>query len=261
MSMPDFSMRSNGVEIMDDLACSGEVLEQTLRELEFINKWLGGNQITIDAIAEICMRAPDRQITIADLGCGGGEMLRTIDVWGKKNNLNLKLIGIDANPNVIAFAKRNVRDRPNINFQTVNVFSRDFVDQEYDIVIGTLFFHHFSDDQLASLFRLLKNRVRLGYIINDIHRHWLAYYSIRILTWLFSRSAMVKYDAPLSVLRAFKKNELKKLLLRADAAEFVIRWRWAFRWQVIAHAAFHAFFPYLVWHNFSYFSQQIDSCI
>ena len=42
--MPDFSKRSNDEEIMDDLNCAGHVLDQTLRELEIINKWLGGNQ-------------------------------------------------------------------------------------------------------------------------------------------------------------------------------------------------------------------------
>ena len=259
--MPDFSIRSMGVEIMDDLQCSGDVLGQTLRELEFINTWLGGNQITIDAIAQLSRMAPGRQLTIADLGCGGGDMLRTIDAWGKKNNVDLKLIGLDANPNVIEFARKNIADRPHIHLETVNIFSNEFLHRKYDIVVGTLFFHHFTDQQLARFFKQLKSNVRLGYVINDIHRHWLAFYSIKILTSLFSRSAMVKYDAPLSVLRAFTKAELIKILEQASPAKFVIRWRWAFRWQVIAKVALHAFLPYFVWHNFSYFSQQIVSCL
>jgi len=239
--MPDFSTRSAGIEIMDDLQCSGEVLHQTLRELEIINKWLGGNRITIDAIKKLCRTAPDRQITIADLGCGGGEMLRIIDAWGKKNNLHLKLIGFDANPNVIAFAKKNLADSPHIRFEAVDVFSSEFHHQEYDIVIGTLFFHHFNDDQLKSFFKQLRGRVKLGYIINDIHRHWIAFYSIKILTKLFSRSAMVKYDAPLSVLRAFWRKELCNILEQAGPAEVTISWRWAFRWQVVVRVSFYLF--------------------
>lgn len=235
--MPDFSTRSDRVEIMDDLECSGRVLEQTLRELEFINRWLGGNKITIDAIAQLSRFSRTRDITIADLGCGGGEMLRIINTWGRKNNLKVKLIGIDANPNIIAFARRNLKDCPEIRFETVNIFSREFQEQKYDIVIGTLFYHHFSDDQLVMFFKQLQKQVILGYIINDIHRHWLAYYSIKILTRLFSRSAMVKYDAPLSVLRAFKKEELAKILEAAGPAERKIQWKWAFRWQAIVKVA------------------------
>ncbi len=236
--MPDFSKRSTGIEIMDDLECSGEVLHQTLKELEFINKWLGGNQITIDAISQLCSKVPNREIIIADLGCGGGEMLRIIDAWGKRKNLQLKLVGFDANPNVIAFAKKNMADCPHIQFDAVNIFSKEFLEREYDIVIGTLFFHHFSDDQLQSFFNQLRGKVKLGYIINDIHRHWLAFYSIKLLTKVFSRSSMVKYDAPLSVLRAFKRKELSDILIQAKAGEFKISWRWAFRWQVVVKSGF-----------------------
>lgn len=232
--MPDFSTRSDEVEVMDDLDCAGKVLEQTLRELEFINKWLGGNKITLSAIGQLVKLSPDKVITIADLGCGSGGMLRIIDSWGRRENLNLKLIGIDANPNIIDIAKSNLKDCPDIHLRTLNILSKEFQEQQYDIVIGTLFYHHFQDEQLTEFFKRLKQQVSLGYIINDIHRHWLAYYAIKILTQFFSKSSMVKYDAPLSVLRAFKKTELKKILQSSQNFDFTIRWKWAFRWQVIA---------------------------
>jgi len=44
--MSQFAQRSREKEIMDDLDCSGPVLEQTLRELKTINRWLGGNGVT-----------------------------------------------------------------------------------------------------------------------------------------------------------------------------------------------------------------------
>jgi 2-polyprenyl-3-methyl-5-hydroxy-6-metoxy-1,4-benzoquinol methylase len=233
--MPDFSIRSKEVEIMDDLNCTGHVLNRTLRELEIINKWLGGNRITINALGQLLKpHSNDKTITIVDLGCGGGDMLRIIDSWGKNKNLRLNLIGIDANPNIVAFAKRNLAVYPHIQFQTLNIFSEEFQRQKYDIVIGTLFYHHFSSEQLIHFFRKLRDQVTIGFIINDIHRHWLAYYSIKILTQGLSKSAMVKYDAPLSVLRAFKRSELRKMLEATAIENFTIRWKWAFRWQVIA---------------------------
>ena len=236
--MPDFSNRSAEVEIMDDLNCTGDVLDQTLRELEIINKWLGGNQITIESLEQLLKDCSNTQaITIVDLGCGGGDMLRIIDLWGKRKNFKLNLIGIDANPNIVAFAKRNLVAYPHIEFKTLNIFGEEFQSQQFDIVIGTLFYHHFSSEQLVHFFQKLKRQVSVGFIINDIHRHWLAYYSIKLLTQAFSKSAMVKYDAPLSVLRAFKKSELRQLLEATTIENFSIKWKWAFRWQVIAKMA------------------------
>ena len=232
--MPDFSKRSEGIEIMDDLNCAGPILDQTLRELEIINKWLGGNQITIHALATLLHGHPaSSEITIVDLGCGGGDMLRIIDAWGKRKHLKLKLLGLDANPHIVDFATRNLKDLPHIQFQTMNIFSEDFKNQKYDIVIGTLFYHHFSNDQLIHFFRRLAHQARLGFIINDIHRHFLAYYSIKLLTQIFSTSSMVKYDAPLSVLRSFRKKELYQIFRTAGFQDILIRWKWAFRWQVI----------------------------
>lgn len=233
--MEAFAHRSLGIEIMDDLGCGGAVLEQTLRELEYINKWLGGNNITIHALSHL-LRNHDRsrEISIVDLGCGGGDILRIIAKWGVRNNFRLKLTGIDANPNVVAFARRNVPELPPETFQTVNIFSEEFAQQHYDVVIGTLFFHHFTDDQLISFFTRLKQQLKVGLIINDLHRHYLAYYSIKVLTTLFSRSSMVKYDAPLSVLRGFSRRELAHILKTAGFASSQISWRWAFRWEAIA---------------------------
>lgn len=235
--MADFSTRSDGIEIMDDLNCAGHMLDQTLRELEIINKWLGGNRITINALANLLHGYPaSSEVTIVDLGCGGGDMLKIIDAWGKRKKLRLKLIGIDANPYIVEFARKNLSDYPHIHFQTMNIFSEDFQHQKYDIVVGTLFYHHFSDKQLIQFFECLKHQIRIGFILNDIHRHWLAYYAIKLLTQAFSKSSMVKYDAPLSVLRAFKKEELVQILGTVGFEKVLIRWKWAFRWQVIVKA-------------------------
>lgn len=95
------------------------------------------------------------------------------------------------------------------------------------------FCHHFEDDVLIDFLKQLRKQTRVAIIINDIHRHWFAYYSIKYLTGLFSKSYMVKYDAQLSVLRAFKKNELQLLIRKAGFDRFNIRWKWAFRFQVI----------------------------
>jgi 2-polyprenyl-3-methyl-5-hydroxy-6-metoxy-1,4-benzoquinol methylase len=222
---------------MDDLEYSGEMMDRTLEELEVINRWLGGNNVTINGINKLLETTNYKgPIKVVDLGCGRGDMLILIDRWSKENGYNLNLIGIDANQYVINAARKRLDSFPYIELQAINILSQDFQKRKFDIVIGTLFYHHFTDEQLIAFFTQLKKQISVGFVINDIHRHSLAYYSIKFLTLLFSRSAMVKYDAPLSVLRAFSRKELTNILQRAGIENFTIRWKWAFRWQVVAFA-------------------------
>ncbi len=229
-----FSQRSKEIEIMDDLDFHDAVVFQTLRELDFINQWLGGNAVTLDAIEKIWKGiAKEQSISIVDLGCGSGETLRLIASKANRQNRNVQLTGIDANPHIVDYAKNHSGNFSSIKFEALNIFSNDFLSRNFDIAIATLFLHHFSDEELIQFFAALKVKTKVGIIVNDIHRHPLAYYSIKWLTSLFSKSRMVKYDAPLSVLRAFKRSEIKSILKKAGIKNYKLRWKWAFRWQLI----------------------------
>ena len=228
------SHRSTEIEIMDDLSCKGSVVEQTLKELAFINRWLGGNKVTLGGIQQLLSaKYSGQEIRITDIGCGGGDILKQIAAWGVKRGFNLKLMGIDANPYIVEFAKAQYKALTQIDFKVQNVESREFQESETDIYIATLFTHHFSNDQLTELFQIMHKQSRIGVVINDLHRHWIAYCSIWILTRLFSRSRMVKFDAPLSVRRSFSRGELGQILHKAGINNYSLRWKWAFRWQLI----------------------------
>ncbi|ELR72460.1 SAM-dependent methyltransferase [Fulvivirga imtechensis AK7] len=230
-----FASRSNEAELMDDLESSGEVIDQTLRELEVINKWLGGNQVTISGLNRLVTNAalPIRKLKIVDLGCGGGDMLKLIARWGRKKKLDIELIGIDANPNIVAFAEKNTREYPEISYKAINIFSDEFKALSFDVVTSTLFTHHFTNEQLAALFGQLRMQASLGMVINDLHRHWFAYHSIKMLTAAFSRSEMVRNDAAVSVLRSFHQSEIESIMKKTSIENYSIRWMWAFRWQIV----------------------------
>jgi 2-polyprenyl-3-methyl-5-hydroxy-6-metoxy-1,4-benzoquinol methylase len=237
--MPDLSQRSTETELMDDLHAGGEVIDITLKELETINLLLGGNYVTTNALTRLLKRVPvNETVMIADIGCGSGDMLRLIRKSLSRKGIKSRLVGIDANPNIIAYARQHTPVEQQITYESINIFSSEFREKKFDVVTGTLFFHHFSDEELVRFFQDLKEQVRIGIVINDIHRHWFAYYSIKWLTALFSTSVMVKNDAPVSVMRAFKKNELKNILQKAGFKRYSIRWMWAFRWQVIIDVRF-----------------------
>ena len=229
-----FEERAHEEELMDDLESSGEVIEQTLRELETINKWLGGNGVTTNGLDRVLKAKPKQEkLIIADLGCGGGDILILVAKWARKRGIKVALKGYDANPHIIDYARKNCSDYPEITCHTEDIFSSTFTAYKFDLVLCTLFTHHFKDDQLIKIFAQFKHQSKLGVIINDLHRHWLAFYAIKLLTQLFSKSPMVKFDAPLSVRRAFKRNDLVQIMKSADINHYTLKWMWAFRWQLI----------------------------
>lgn len=218
---------------MDDLQLHDDVVYQTLVELDFINRWLGGNAITLRSLDKLWKLIPEHHaVSVADLGCGSGEMLRLIAQKARHQKRNVELTGIDANPHIVDYAQRH-SVAFNIRFEALNIFSERFKAAHFDFTAATLFLHHFSDDELVHVFMALKKQTKVAIIVNDLHRHPLAYYSIKWLTYFFSASSMVKYDAPLSVLRAFKRTELRSILETAGIKNYELRWKWAFRWQLI----------------------------
>jgi len=230
--MPDFSNRSYEAEIMDNFLLDHDQIDGALDELEVINKWLGGFQVILNGLEKLKLK---NNVHIADWGCGGGDMLRLLSKWAKQKNITVKLTGIDATHSAVEYATEKSVDYLEIDIVLANVIDELEKIPKSDIVISTLFTHHFDDQAWVDLVTNMYFSARKAVIINDLHRHWFAYYSINLLTRFFSKSKMVKHDAGLSVLRAFKKSELKALLAKAGIRNYQICWKWAFRWQVIIY--------------------------
>lgn len=222
-----FKSRSYQPELLDSDDIPTQDLYQNLRELNFINTWLGGHDITTAGIEKF--KQVLKNATIADIGCGGGDNLKAIAKWARKRNISIKLVGIDLKKDCIDFARENCKDFPEISF-----IESDYrlVDQEFDVIMSALFCHHLNDTQMVAYLEWCQKYARKGFFINDLQRHPLAYYSIKYLTALFSKSYLVKNDAPLSVIRGFSKQELEKMLNEAEVKKNQIEWKWAFRYLI-----------------------------
>lgn len=225
--------RSTEEEIMDDLAMEGEMLRKTLDKIAAINKRLGGNQATIDGIKTLLKNeTKETTITIIDLGCGSGDMLRAVADFSRKNKYTFKLIGIDANEYTINYARNLSVNYPEISYKKMDIFSDEFSGIPFDIVIATLFFHHFTNQEIGLLLIPIVNKARIGVVINDLHRSRIAYYLFKGISF-FINNPMVKKDGAISILRGFKKNELISISKKLKDAVSTIRWKWAFRYQWI----------------------------
>jgi 2-polyprenyl-3-methyl-5-hydroxy-6-metoxy-1,4-benzoquinol methylase len=158
--------------------------------------------------------------------------LIVIAEWFQKNNLQVALTGIDANAFMIGFASDFCRKYPNIQFAQYNIFDTAISQLSFDLTTCSLFCHHFTDEELLLIFKNIKSITQGAFIINDLHRHPIAYGGIWFLTRLLNGSYLIKNDAPLSVLRAFRRKEIQTLTEKVFP-KVTVNWIWAFRWMVI----------------------------
>lgn len=232
-----FNHRSDKIELMDDLTLASNDLKRNLDEIELLNRLFGSKKLLISTLNKIRHKHLDyfcsKKVKIGDLGCGNGDMLRAVYHWGDAKNLELKLTGIDANPFTIQYAKEKSGNYPSILYETCDIFSEIFTQYRFDITCLNSVCHHFKTPKLAGLLHKLKQQTSLAIIINDLHRHWLSYHTIKWLTQVCNYSYLTQHDAPLSVLRAFRRQELVDCLQEAGIKNYEIHWSWPFRWIII----------------------------
>lgn len=227
--MIDLTKRSYEKELMDrdDIAFSD--MAQTLRELNVVNTRLGGHAITLEGVRLLLNQ--NSPALICEIGCGGGDNLQAIFKKSKAFRFPISFIGIDLNPECIAFARQQYPALP-CEWICSDYALVNFGKNQPDLIFSSLFCHHFTNDQMVNMLRWLSANSKQGFFINDLHRHWLAFYLIKYITKWFSKSYLVKHDASLSVARGFKKKDWEKLLQQAGIKNYHIKWKWAFRWLV-----------------------------
>jgi 2-polyprenyl-3-methyl-5-hydroxy-6-metoxy-1,4-benzoquinol methylase len=230
--MVNLQTRWNKKELLDEDNIPFIDIQQNMQELNTINTYLGGHAVSLAGLKKL-LQSADRTaiITICEIGCGGGDNLLALASWCTKNTINVNFIGIDIKPACIEFAQQQCKtlhatwiasDYAAVTFQ-----------QKPSIIFSSLLCHHFKEAELLQMLQWMKQHAEKGFFINDLHRHQLAYYSIKLITKVFSNSYLVKNDAPLSVARGFKKKEWEQLLNRAGIDQYSLQWKWAFRHLIV----------------------------
>lgn len=229
--MINTSRRSEATEIMDNFSMEGEILRDALDKIAGINRLLGGNKISIQGVNALLRSGKERgEIRILDVGCGNGDMLRTLADFAIKKQFKFHLTGIDANSFTIGYARQLSENYENIHFQCADIFEEIHSENNYDLILCTLTLHHFKDEEILKLIRSFKEKSRLGIVINDLQRSALPYYLFTALCFIFRLNKMSKQDGLVSILRGFKKADLQQYSKQLNLKNTTIRWKWAFRY-------------------------------
>jgi hypothetical protein len=169
-------------------------------------------------------------LRLLDIGTGGGDIPVAIARHARRTRVPVRITAVELGEDACRYARALARDYPEIEICRSDVFHLPFAPRSFDLAHCAMFLHHFTQDEIARILRILSGLVREAILINDLHRHALAYHSIRALTRLFSTSRLVRNDAPLSVRRGFRAADLDDIQARCRFPRFHYRWGWAFRY-------------------------------
>jgi SAM-dependent methyltransferase len=212
--IPALERRAEEPELMGSGAPSPAELAHALDFLSASNTFLGGWSVMRERL-EIWSRAWDKRriITILDVGTGAADLPLRILNWGRQRRFNIKITGIDVDERILALARARTEGEESLRLLQCGL--REFAEQgeRFDYVLGSLFLHHLTPDEVEGSLRLCDGLAEKGLLFSDLRRCAAAYAGVRALTCMADRVS--RSDGPLSVRRAFLPEELEVAAHRA----------------------------------------------
>lgn len=217
MLRPFVPAQSNQAELLDEGIADQRLLRSNLRDMAQANRWLGTNRAVLRQVVALLAAVPPEQTPrVLDVATGGADLPRMLQCWSEQNGRALTVLASDLSRNVLEVAALETRHTPILLVQS-DALRLPFADGGVDIVTCTQALHHFSRDAAVRLLRELARVARIGVIVNDLRRSYLAYWGARLLAY-GPVSPLSRHDGPLSVLRAYTPAEVSALVQDAELA-------------------------------------------
>jgi SAM-dependent methyltransferase len=226
----DLSRRSTEAEWLDGMHDSGSAdaaeLELVLRDLARFNGVMLGHKPIIGWLRRAIRDLPEgAPLTLLDVGCGYGDLLRAIRHWARRRGHALRLIGLDLSEETIRIAQAATQDADAIEYRAGDVFAyRPAV--PVDFVVSSLLTHHMSDATIENFLQWMETTARRGWLIYDLQRHPVPHFFIGLMGKLTRLHPMVIHDGRISVARSLTRAEWDERLAFAGIPHEAVTLRW-----------------------------------
>lgn len=225
------------LEMMDLPDNDPALLAEDLKNLRTINRYFGG----FAAIGKTILPffhgvASDKPVEILDLATGSADHPIEIARIARTLGRRARIVAVDKNPQILEIAYRRTQGIPEIEVARKDLLQLDFADASFDIVLCSLALHHFSREDAVKILSEMNRLSRIGFIVNDLNRSWIAAWTTWLYTHATSRNPLTLNDSYVSVLRAFTPGELSEIAMEARIKRFEIMTRPFFRLILVASA-------------------------
>ncbi|WEK55922.1 MAG: methyltransferase domain-containing protein [Candidatus Cohnella colombiensis] len=217
---------------MDDFVVGGEPLRHALRQLRTLNRIFGASGPVLYGVKRLWKQSgTPGSLSILDVGSGSGDINRHLLKWADKQGVQLKVTLVDVTDEARAEAESLFRDDPRVEFVKQDLFFLGNL--QVDVVTASQFIHHFPPERLPSIIMQMLTHSRIGVVINDINRHWIAWIAVWMTTRLMSRNRYIRHDGPLSVAKGFRRADFHKISNKLGITNMICSWRPLFRYAVM----------------------------
>jgi SAM-dependent methyltransferase len=210
-------------ELLDSDTGTAREVEDSLKDLQMINRWFGGAQVMSDLLYQVAVQRRLESLCWLDVAGASG------DIAGLAQK-SLARKGVRLEPILLDRAATHLNgDIPSI---CSDALALPFRNDSLDVVGCSLFAHHLEPHEIAKFAAEALRVARHAVVISDLIRHRL-HLALAYAGWLLYRSRLTRHDAPASVRRAYKVAEMKDILKPVSAAAIEVRHFYLFRMGVI----------------------------
>lgn len=221
----DSARRSTQSEILDGRVDSGE-LAKILADLARFNGVMLGHWPLLRWLHHATKNIPlEQPLTLLDIGCGYGDLLRAVRRWANKRSRPMKLIGVDLSPQVVDIARNATPVADDIAYHAADIF--DFAPGgPIDFATTSLVAHHLPDDMIVRFLRWMESHARKGWVVYDLQRSRVPFYFIALAGVLLRLHPVVTHDGRISVARSLTREEWESAIAQAGIPSTAIDLRW-----------------------------------
>lgn len=212
------AVRAIAEERMDAEDLSAAEYAAVIADLAKVNRWTMAARPTLSFVATATAGRPFR---LLDVGFGHGDMLRAVAADAARRGQSCELVGIDLNPRSEPAARAATPAHLPIRYLTGDY--EDLGAEPWDLIVSSLVAHHMTHAQLVAFLRFMDRHARMGWLVNDLHRHAFPHWGFPVLATLMRWHPIVKADGTLSIARSYRPAEWPPILQEAGVKARVYR--------------------------------------